>query len=396
MVKIYHQAGHNTVWNVKSFKEDGVGDGIIFSPVHEECSKIESKDLKIRTSSYFDPQFYLPSSGKNKFKSYDFFPNTISKSGFKTVDFTSIAMDAARACVSFQVRNNFSGIIIPARFFEQMERNYIEKQDEHYVVPFLRAIEESDEISENKPIWLTLPLTSHMVMSDSYRKELLNWVTSYSQINGVYLFCQFERNTKQITDSLFIINYMEMIKILQDADLDIIVGYCNTEAFLYSALPNIGITIGTFENTRMFSLDKFVVTDEERRGPKARIYLPGLLNWVELDVAKMIRNRVPAIWDKIYKATDYSEEALDSPKTPTFNSPGLYYHYFKIFSKQISQISTFSSIRERCDFIEKQIKVAIENYEALRARRTVFDTHGGPDHLSPWLNAINEISISHR
>lgn len=395
MTKIYHQAGHNTVWNINSFTKHKVGNGLIFSPVHEERLKIEDKASNIRECSYFDPQFYLPSSGKNKFKTYDFFPNTISKTGFKTLDFSSIAMEAARACVRFQARNNFAGIIIPARFIEQLDNYFTEKQDEHYVIPFLRAIEESKDVKKNTPIWLTLPLTSHMVMSDEFRKKILNWVTSYSQIDGIYLFCQYERNTKQITDSLFLINFIEIIKILQDADLEVIVGYTHTEALLYSCLPKIGITIGAFENTRMFSIDKFIVTDEERRGPKARIYLTGLLNWVELDVAKMIRARAPNIWEKIYIPTEFSEEALNATKAPTFNSPSLYYHYFKVFSEQILKIEVArENIIDRCQHITDLINTAIDNYEELNRRRTVFDTHGGPEHLVPWLNVINEISHS--
>ncbi len=394
MTKIYHQAGHNTVWNINSFTNDNVGDGLIFSPVHEERIKIEAKTATIRENSYFDPQFYLPSSGKNKFKTYNFFPNTISKSGFKTLDFSSIAMEAARACVSFQAKNNFAGIVIPARFFEQLDKNFTEKQDEHYVIPFLRAIEESEEVKTNTPIWLTLPLTSHMIMSADFRNVILNWVTSYAQIDGVYLICQHERNTKQITDPLFLINFIEVIKILKSADLDVIVGYSHTEAILYSCIPNIGITIGAFENTRMFSIDKFIVSDEERRGPKARIYLTGLLNWVELDVAKMIRNRAPDIWEKIYTPTDFSEEALNATKAPTFNSPSLYYHYFKVFSGQIMELeSVHDSIIKRCELITYKINTAKENYESLIARRTVFDTHGGSEHIIPWLNVINEISI---
>ncbi|HEB0912224.1 TPA: hypothetical protein RY286_002485 [Enterobacter cloacae] len=397
MTKIYHQAGHNTVWNINSFSNDNVGNGLIFSPVHEERNKIEDKPSIIRENSYFDPQFYLPSSGKNKFKTYDFFPNTLSKSGFKTIDFSSIAMEAARACVSFQAKNKFAGIIIPARFFEQLDREFTQKQDEHYVIPFLRAIEESNDIKTDTPIWLTLPLTSHMVMSNNFRVEILNWVTSYSQIDGIYVFCQFERNTKQITDPLFLINFIELIKILQDADLDVIVGYTHTEAILYSCLPEISVTIGAFENTRMFSIDKFIVSDEERRGPKARIYLPGLLNWVELDVAKMIRSRAPEIWQQIYIPTTYSEDALSATKAPRFNSPSLYYHYFKVFSDQIMEIDEANNdLSARCQLVKNKINIAIKNYEALNQRHTILDTHGGPEHLIPWLNVINELSYSHR
>ena len=43
-MRIYHQAGHNTNWNLESFIDDDSGDGIIFSPVHYRKSQLESVD----------------------------------------------------------------------------------------------------------------------------------------------------------------------------------------------------------------------------------------------------------------------------------------------------------------------------------------------------------------
>ena len=34
-VKIYHQVGHFSNWNIDSFHEDHCGDGMILSPVHQ-------------------------------------------------------------------------------------------------------------------------------------------------------------------------------------------------------------------------------------------------------------------------------------------------------------------------------------------------------------------------
>jgi hypothetical protein len=66
-----------------------------------------------------------------------------------------------------------------------------------------------------------------------------------------------------------------------------------------------------------------------------------------------------------------------------------------VFSDQILKIEVaHENIINRCQYITSLINTAMGNYEELSARRTVFDTHGGPGHLVPWLNVINEISHS--
>ncbi len=73
-MKLYHQAGHNSVWNISSFEEDNTGDGIILSPVHIESDKVINLAPELKRQCLFDPQFYIPDSQKAKLNSYDFFP----------------------------------------------------------------------------------------------------------------------------------------------------------------------------------------------------------------------------------------------------------------------------------------------------------------------------------
>lgn len=387
-IKLMHQAGHNSSWNRDSLTKDKVGCGIIYSPVHEDSSRFKSfKGSQIKTS-LFDPQFYLPSSRKPKFKTYDFFPNTIlSEDGFNTIDFNSVAHESAKRCVAFQKEKDFESIIIPARFFEQLNPRYTEQQSELFVNPFLKAIKEQDLLGI-KDIYLTVPITSHMINVVEYKNNILNWVTSYPDIDGVYFICQNERKTKQVTDAQFLIEYMEVINSTIEADLKVIIGYTNTESLLYTLCGDITVTVGAFENTRIFSLDKFVVSDEVKRGPKPRIYLPKLLNWVNFDQAKMIKNNRPDIWDKIYTETKYSEEAFAATRELNFQNPLLYKHYFLTFNDQIKTLSTLNTL-DRYMLIKQWINQAIELHSLVKNIPLEFDKHGNEDHLAPWLDAIN-------
>ncbi|MBU2987161.1 hypothetical protein KO528_17475 [Saccharophagus degradans] len=383
-LKIFHQVGHNANWNLDSMEQDGAGDGLILSPVHQPKHSIGNVSAEARGRSFFDPQFYLPSSKKKKLQTYSFFPENIS-GGFSTVDFSAHAFDAAVDCIDFQVEMGFDRLVIPARFFSQMVSDYQQQQEAYTLKPFLEYIR---TLSVDKPVFMTLPLTSHMVADVKYREELLNWVTRFPEIHGVYAFVDNERDTKQVRDSDYLYESLAFFKSIVNADLELVIGYTNTEALLFSLLGDITLTFGTFENTRIFSIDKFLESDEGRRGPKARIYLPGLMNWVQYTQAKEIQRDLPEVWDGVYRSTSYGDAALASVTEPTFNQPGLYKHFFLVMYDQIKTLRAMSIV-DRYGYLRAALKTAESSYAVIERGRIDLEVHGAGGHIQPWLSAIN-------
>lgn len=379
---IFHQVGHNSNWSFQSFQDDKCGDGLILSPVHQEPSSVEKLSNEIRTASMFDPQFYLPGSQKRKLRDYAFFPETIAK-GFNTTSFTASAKEAAKQCIAFQTEQGFRNIVIPTRFLDQMHTDFIERLEAFSVEPFLSSIGNSD-----RPVCLTLTLTSHMILDEPFRKRILNWITSYPRIDQIYLIYCHERETKQIQSSEFLRAAIKFANEIIVSGLELIIGYQNTESLLFSILDGITLTYGNFENTRIFSIDKFLVTDEERRGPKPRIYLRGLLNWVRFEDAKLIRTSAPDVWAKIYQPTPYAEAVFNLPVDPHFNQPNLYKHHILCMSSHCTQLNTMSA-KDRGDALIKDIQRANEHYQQLEESGFLLDKHGDGKHLQPWSVALN-------
>lgn len=58
--EVYHQAGHNTVWNLDSFRQDGAGDGVIIAPRYLEKEKVIHQFSQEPDTHIFDPQFLYP------------------------------------------------------------------------------------------------------------------------------------------------------------------------------------------------------------------------------------------------------------------------------------------------------------------------------------------------
>jgi hypothetical protein len=383
-MKIYHQAGHNTVWAVDSHSKEGCGDGIIFSPVHITKAKMEGQSKDLKSVSLFDPQFYIPDSQKSRLHTYDFFPEKITN-GFSTTDFETVAHQSAGQCLQFQIENDFESLIVPARYYSEMVSDYIERQKAFSVEPFLAEI---TKIKPNKKIFLTLPVTAAMTMDKSYRQQLLNWITSYPEIYGVYLLNEFAETSKQILDYEKILANIEFIEDLQGANLKVIVGYCNTEAIIFTLLNPYAVTVGAYENTRGFSIDKFLQEESERRGPAPRLYFSKLLNWMRFSTANEIRQDHPKLWEKIYTPTEYSESLFGGGGIPHFSKPELYKHHFVSICEQLKELAS-QEVKTRLATVQASVLEAKGLYDEIEKSGVMyFDDNCSGKHLPMWNRVI--------
>lgn len=388
-MRIYHQAGHNTNWNLDSLNDDGAGHGVIFSPVHYSATQLSAASQDIKGKSLFDPQFYVPDSQKNKINSYHFFPEKMMD-GFSTKAFETVAYESAELCLEFQLKNNFESLIIPIRYFPEMISDYIDQQRVFSVDPFLGAYE---KIGDGKNLFLTLPLTSAMMLDEEYRTNILNWITAYPEIYGVYLLVHFNENTKQLVEYNKLSAYITFIHELQESDLNVICGYCNTEGVLLSVLDVYGISIGAYENTRRFSIDKFLEDDQIKRGPAPRIFLPKLLNWIRWDTAEEIREDFPGLWGKIYSVTDYAERVFDSGQRPHFTQPDLYKHHFELISNLYDDLEGLT-IDARKSTLQEKIRIAVNLYQEIDDNGVMFfDSNCTGEHLPVWNRILRNLPI---
>jgi len=387
-MKIFHQSGHNNNWNRDSFQEHGIGDGIIISPVHTLVNVVEGFDSDLKSHSVFDPQFYVPDSQKVKLNSYHFFPEKLLD-GFTTNDFEASAHESAQLCLEFQIRNDFEFLIIPARYHEQMVSNFIEKQKAFSVEPFLS---EASKSKTKKKIFLTLPLTAAMLLDSKFRVKVLNWITSYQEIYGIYLLVNFDEPGKQISNFEKLNAYVAFISEVRGADLQVLCGYCNTEGLLLSALDVYGATIGAYENTRRFSIDKFIDDDTEMRGPAPRIYFPKLLNWIRYDTAVEIRDDHPDLWKTVYSPTSFSESIFEKGTRPHFTQPVLYHHHFELINDQYKTLEKIISKEDKINELKKSVSNALALYNDIdNAGILLFDGNCKGEHLPIWNRLLNRM-----
>lgn len=379
-LRLLHQVGHNSNWNVDSYEKDGCGDGLILSPLHQAKAAVEKLPPATRAASIFDPQFYLPNSRKTKLLSYPFFPEQVD-GGFQTSTFVAHVSEVAKLCIDFQVEQGFRKVVVPTRYINQMYPDYFAQQNLFTVDSFM-------EHAGSRPLCLSVALTAPMIQHPEWRKRVLNWITSFPDVDEVYVMYEHERSSKQIQDAEFLSECLAFCRDIMNTGLALTLGYTNTEGLLYTSVGDLTITMGAFENTRIFSVDKYLESEGERRGPKARIYLPGLLNWVQFEDAKRIRDAAPKVWARVYEPTDWAEEALKREVEPTFNQAPLYKHYFQNMQGQVNELSPLSATERRTLLLVK-IKHALEAYREINYLGVALEKHGQAGHLLNWARALD-------
>ncbi|TKJ43759.1 hypothetical protein CEE36_03470 [candidate division TA06 bacterium B3_TA06] len=387
--EIYHQLGHNAVWNFESLEEDGTGEGFIISPRHIPQSKVESLDHHEKARAIFDPQFFLPRVPLGKLSTYDFFPHQVVESVFDTSDYEGEPAErSADSCVDFQRMNNFRYIVIPTRYMSGMPTDFQEQQTALFVGPFLDAVE-GHGVSEEKEILLQLVLNSDMVKDEQYSADILNWVTGIPRIKGVYLIVECIPRSKQIKDIDFLYSLLKFVdKLSQHPNkLEVILGYLNTESLVLSlASPSI-ITIGSYENTRMFNIANFSLPEPRPRGPTPRLYVTKLLQLIDYNYIGAIR-RVLGDSSDIFDENRYQAIMFDPDYRWWFTKPEPYKHYFLEFSRQLRTIRSVRE-RKRYELVSSMMRSAIGLYSELRDSGIIFDSESDGSHIAAWLTAAN-------
>lgn len=388
MTEIFHQLGFRYQWNLKSIEGEGTGDGAIIAPRYMPKEKVISLPLSFRQKCFFDPQYYLPNSSSGKLSTYEFFPQVIAD-GFRTTEWTTeLAYQSAYECLEFQISCDFRYLVAPTRFREGMPSDYIESQTTLFVDPFINAY---IDLGKPKPLLLQIILTDQMLKDKSYITEVLNWVTGIQMIEGVYLIYQHTRTHKQVEDIEFLLSVNHFIKSIKESGMVVVIGYMNTESIpLMCAEPDI-ITIGTYENMRIFNTLSFEGTSTDKKkmhGPNARIYINKLLQWVEHDYLGAIERVVGDL--KEFVADNVHMVTMFEPSYEWyFSKPDPYLHYFVSFSDQFRRLSTHNSI-DRVQLVKDECQSALDQYERLERGGIVFDPNSGGRHLASWLTYLNQ------
>ena len=380
---IYHQCGHNFVWNIRSLQDDGAGEGLIVSPVNIEANKISQRiPTGILESSWIDPQFYLPNDSKGKLKTYPFFPVNVLNN-FSTGGLGNEAVEIARECLRFQDELNFRYLVVPTRYFGDLPESYLTQLTELFVEPFRQA---RIDLNLNKPMLLTVIAKQLHLEAGPSRDDLLSWATGFGDVDGIYLVLDSDSRSKQIKDPVFLAGALRFIRALRLNDMEVHVGYCGIEGLLYSIANPTSVTVGSYENLRSFDPLRLETQESgaRRRPPRPRVYSGRLLQWVEDVYVGPIRQLMPN-WEALFDDSPYKSYLLDPSTVLNFQRSEIYKHYFFIFSQQIAGLPQLAG---RAEHVRAHVLSARHLFDEIESANVVLDADSDGSHLTSWLNAL--------
>ncbi len=383
-MKVYHQTGHGFKWNLDSYNE-GIGDGLIFSPINIDADKLtDTISIDIKKNSFLDPQLYLLNESKGSLETYPYFPGNL-KSDFATLDLDIANITLANLCVDFQNKNNFEYLLIPTKYHEENPTNYLAQCSDYFVYPFCDYVR---KINVKKKILLSFIVKGIMLTDIERRDEALNWITGHQDIDGVYLIFENNFPSKQIKDFDYLFNALNFIKILKDNQMEVHIGYCNTEAILYSAAMPDSVSMGSYENLRSFGIKRFT-TDTEKiqmSSPKARVYSAKLLQWIVYDAISAMKQTVNN-YESFFENSPHNPLTKFTPEINwQFKKTEPYKHFFSVFYNQIKELPNEQN--QRISFLLEKIKNAINLFSKIE-ETVLLDSDSDGSHLSIWYNAIN-------
>lgn len=382
-LKVYHQCGHNDIWNYDIYKDDSVGDGFIFAPKMASITKIDNLIKDFGDKSFFDPQFYCPGSKEKKFSQFDFFPNIITD-GYSTIDFQELAYISADKCIDYQVNYNFQFLLIPTIVYEETPTNYIDRIKNLYIEPY---IDKLDRIENNKKVLLTVVIKDSQLKDKDYINKLLNVITSYEEIDGIYLVPMFSGSSKRIKDAEFIYELLCFINILKENDMYVHLAYTDIEGIIFSLANIDSVSIGSYENLRYFTLKNFLekTGGNFRGGPKRRIYSNKLFQWIDCDYLGALEEL--ECFNDLFEQNKYINLNIPDENNWHFKFPDLYKHYLMSVFNQYKELP--NSWDDRYKFIISELKEAMNLNTMIEDEGILFDDKSNGEHLAKWITAIN-------
>ena len=380
-MKVYHQTGFRNKWNIESFQND-VGDGLIYSPINIDADKLLALDAEVKITGFLDPQLYLLNEAKGTLDTYPYFPGNL-KPDFTTPDLDNSHLSLAKLCVDFQMKNNFQYLVIPTRYYVDNPTTYFVQSTEYFVIPFCDYVEDK---KIKKKILLSVIVKAIMLSDEEKRNEVLNWITGHQTIDGVYLIFENNFNSKQIKDFDHLLNALKFINVLKNNQMEVHLGYSNTEALLYSIAMPDSVTIGSYENLRSFGIKRFQdLENGPMRAPRARLYSSKLLQWLDYQYVEAMRELIPG-YENYFDYSEYRPLMFKPEYNWQFQKPEPYKHYFYVFNTQIKNLPLKQG--ERIEALKSFIRNAINLFKNIE-NEVLLDDDSNGSHLPNWFNVIN-------
>lgn len=377
----YHQMGHDS-WNLVTDSKLKGFKGIILSPVNEPIAELDTKLKKLTAKNntlniILDPQYYKPSSQRGCLPEWPHFELDVD-----TVDATNTRWwhDKVKKLLDVAKKLNVSSVctlsILPRQF-----------SDDFYKWSRDLAAYQYEEAKESSIETLFTLIVSLPEMATKGRSETIASIVSSTKIDRVYLVISDDippRQQRKDVESL--VGVLKLIKLLEDADIKVLVSFTGLDMLLWKAAGASDVATGKFFNLRRFDHVRFF--DEGPEGGRVIPYWTdsNLITWLR-DSDVLLLNRHNLISPEIqgFSGNPYSVEILNILKSGSGKA------WVALGWRQY--LHWFASTEELATENNQVVKSILANADAYWRKvdeLSLFmtDRQNDGSWIRPWLNAI--------
>lgn len=390
-MKVYHQLGHNHKWALDSHFINNIGDGLIFTAYSFKYGAVGKTISGYAPDDYlhksmFDLQYYgNKDSVGGALGSYPFNPITLNSSDSTLVSGTELIVKG----IEYQISLGIKDILVPMVYYAQ---EHIES-----TLNLLSRVNKKVKTikAKNKDLtfYMTLPLCYKTITSDERVEKILQSITDMEVcFDGYYVVCDSkpEYKKKISIDYDYYSNLLKIFSTLQKQGFKTIHGYANWDTLVFNSLTNIDYTtIGTYENLRRFSIERF--TETLGGGPsKGWYFSEKLLNFIRAEELKNLRKsgclslvaNDKNIFSDVILAPDYLWNT---------HKPEVHKNYLLSISRLLAELHKESSIAKRSSLLLGKIEASRKLYERLQKDYKVYLNDENSDyHLGMWASFIKK------
>lgn len=390
------QCGYGRSDKIEQAFNQGLIEGVILSPRDERRSRLEqavaawSQDFP-QFSLFFDPQFYVATLNTPRdghLSEYEYYNNN---SGLTRTQFSGTRIRRyVKECLDYQhgtFGNRIESIISPSILFDGF-RDYWSQ------VAINMAVEAADyhsSLDNPQPLLITIVFSETALQSMDSLEEFLDALTDIDA-EGFYIIVR--RNSASLQNAMEstafgkLLYFCYVLSVINE--YRVIVGYSDWHSFLLEVAGVTHTACGWYQNLRHFSLARFQPAAGGRR-PRKRYSAINLFS-SPLITPELQDIHLAGLLPIVLSGSPFDMILSSGPTAGEANwsdDISCLAHWYSL-SRISHRLSSLSDVQGKLQEAGQMLRNASTLYSRLQRRGVSFDPTTGPDHISEWLNALQE------
>lgn len=366
---IYIQNGPAWRPKVLDILENGLADGIIWDPREETIEKVNEVKEKngllndidnIVDNKWFYKQFQ--NSELKKLEGLDYMPSEVIDRSF--LRNSQKLEESVVKCFDYQKKYNVNKLLLPTVYLSSFDGRIVDKIFD--MCEFAIKYKKNNNISEKLYAAIVVQENAFNNMNDvnDFVSDFGNYC---GEIDGIYIVIDRDKSDsiRHNFDSTRLLNVMNFNYSLDNANFDIIYGYCGLESLLLVASGANSVASGWFYSLRKFNRQEKGLEAYQGQGRHIKRYTSiKILHEVKME--EILFQAMPENKDKVYDLivgnTEIDESIRNSQNIEQVSLNTTYLQYFEALNELLNPMKDMD-IEERVIYADKIINNALDNID---------------------------------